>query len=253
VRGRYVRLDEVTLKDPPKTQGVLLGETRQLPYAFVYGDGEASVFELARDRLLAVGRAEVHARFPVAGEAVAGTVALVVTRDDLLIPRGRVRIARRIDRPAAIPSSDKWIHVDLNEQTLVAYEGDQPVFATLVSTGKEESGHATPAGLYRIREKHLSVTMSGEDPADGYYEVAEVPWTQFYHDSFALHGAYWHDSFGKTRSHGCTNIPPPDARWLFLWTTPDLPRGAHAVRRVVGTHVYLTRDGAASSSPSSST
>jgi lipoprotein-anchoring transpeptidase ErfK/SrfK len=126
----------------------------------------------------------------------------------------------------------------LSEQTLVAYEAGRPVYATLVSSGKE--GYETPRGLFRIRHKYLSVTMNGDDPIDGYYEVEEVPWTMYYWKSYAVHGAYWHNDFGKTRSHGCTNVPPVDARWLYYWTKPRVPENWHAVRRQRGTWVYFT-------------
>jgi lipoprotein-anchoring transpeptidase ErfK/SrfK len=240
VRGRYVHADDVEPRDAPQMHGVVLSRTRQLPYAFVYGEAEAPLFELSKKQPKAVGRAQVHARFALREDPTPQHPELVPAPHGLFIARDRVRIARRIARPKDVPADAKWIHVNLAEQTLVAYEGDEPVFATLVSTGKEETGHGTPTGLFRIREKHVSVTMSGDDAVEGHYEVAEVPWTQFYYDSYALHGAYWHDTFGNTRSHGCTNISPPDARWLFHWTTPGLPEGFHARRRLTGSHVYVT-------------
>jgi len=242
VRGRYLHAEDVKARPAPRMQGVLLSGTRALPYAFVYGDTEAPLLELEGRARRVVGRAEVHARFPVRAKGPPASSDLVPAAHGLYVPRDRVRIARKKPRPAGVPPRSKWIHVDLDEQTLVAYENDEPVFATLVSTGKEATGHATPAGLFRIREKHVSVTMSGRDPIDGRYEVAEVPWTQFYHEAYALHGAYWHDTFGATRSHGCTNIAPADARWLFRWTTPQLLWGLHARRGFTGgTHVLLTR------------
>ena len=85
--------------------------------------------------------------------------------------------------------------------------------------------------------------MRGEDPVDGPYEVSEVPWTMYYSGSYALHGAYWHDDFGKTRSHGCTNLAPADARWLFQYTDGRVPSSWHALRQLEGTPVYITRDG----------
>jgi lipoprotein-anchoring transpeptidase ErfK/SrfK len=115
------------------------------------------------------------------------------------------------------------------------------VFATLVSSGKP--GHDTPTGAFRVRHKHVSTTMRGEDPIDGPYEVEEVPWTMYYSGGYALHGAYWHDAFGRVRSHGCTNIAPADARWLLRWTDPPLPAGWHSIRRrpnTAGTLVYIT-------------
>jgi hypothetical protein len=242
VRGRYVREQDVELRPQPKMQGVLLSEQLALPIAFVYGEDEAPLLAQRGQSFERVGRADVHARFPLVRVLDHAQGQLVLSPDALAVPRERVRVARAIPRPAGIPRGAKWIHVDLTEQTLVAYEGDGPVFATLVSTGKAETGHATPTGLFWVDEKHVSVTMSGEDPVDGYYEVAEVPWTQFYDGSYALHGAYWHDTFGKTRSHGCTNISPSDARWLFHWSDGHVPRGLHARRGLHGTGVYITSD-----------
>jgi lipoprotein-anchoring transpeptidase ErfK/SrfK len=68
--------------------------------------------------------------------------------------------------------------------------------------------------------------MNGEDP-DGAYEMREVPWVQYFSEGYALHGAYWHDAFGQPRSHGCINLSPKDARWLFHFTNPGLPQQWH--------------------------
>ena len=247
VRGRYVRVGDIEPRAAPKMQGVLLSGARALPYAFVYGEDDAPLLKLADDDVRPAGRAEVHARFAVKKPAPSAHPELVSAPHNVYVPRDRVRIARRIARPSDVPRDAKWVHVELSEQTLVAYEGDKPVFATLVSTGKEPGHHATPTGLYRIRDKRVTVTMSGDDPVDGHYEVAEVPWTQFYNEGYALHGAYWHDTFGKTRSHGCTNLSPPDARWLFQWTLPRVPKGMHALRGE-GTYVYFTRTSSTSGS-----
>jgi hypothetical protein len=42
---------------------------------------------------------------------------------------------------------------------------------------------------------------------------------------YAMHGAYWHDSFGKKRSHGCVNLTPRDARKVFELSAPHVPDG----------------------------
>lgn len=240
VRGRYVREQDVELRPAPKMHGELLRGAQSLPLAFVYGDGPTKLMRKRGGRYREVGKAEVHGRFHLVQQLTHRGATYAVGVDAIAVPRERVRVARRTARPQGIARHQKWIHIDLTEQTLVAYEGDEPVFATLVSSGKEDTGHATPTGIYRIRDKHASVTMSGSDPAEGAYEVSEVPWTQYYDGSYALHGAYWHDTFGQTRSHGCTNIAPSDARWLFYWTTPTLPSGFHARQRAEGTAVYLT-------------
>ena len=115
--------------------------------------------------------------------------------------------------------------------------------ATLVSSGKE--GYDTPTGLHRVYEKHLSTTMRGNDPKEGIYEVEEVPWTMFYFQSYAVHGAYWHNDFGQVRSHGCTNLAPADARFVYNWIAPEVPKRWNGLREIQnGTYVYLTRDSA---------
>lgn len=240
VRGRYVRKEDVELKEEPAMRGERLGKKKQLPFAFVYGEEEAPVYKRDSKDSEKVGTARKHARFPLVAEEEWGDLEVGVGPDGIAVPRERLRIARPIERPADVGKSDKWIHIDLDEQTLVAYEGNTPVFATLVSSGLDD-GFATPTGLYQIREKHISTTMNGPDPDNGFYEVEEVPWTMYYHDSYAMHGAYWHNTFGNTRSHGCTNLSPIDARFLFYWTDDKLPRGWHAVRQLKGTWVYLTR------------
>mgnify|MGYP000641483385 CR=1 FL=1 len=117
---------------------------------------------------------------------------------------------------------DQWIDVDLGEQTLVAYRGTTPVFATLVSSGK---GSPTPRGNYPIWAKVASMTMANQDYEDKPYMVEHVPWVLLFQGHNALHGAYWHDRFGHRRSHGCVNLSPRDARWLFEWVSPTLPHG----------------------------
>jgi lipoprotein-anchoring transpeptidase ErfK/SrfK len=126
-------------------------------------------------------------------------------------------------------AGEKWIDVDLATQTLVAYEGKKPVFATLVSTGKGKQGtpSATPTGTYRLWIKLLATDMDNleDENASRYYRMESVPYVQFFSKGYGLHGAYWHRSFGNVRSHGCVNLAPLDAQRLFWWTAPHLPAG----------------------------
>ena len=151
-----------------------------------------------------------------------------------------VRVVKRTPRPANIGPAEKWIDVNLTQQTLVAYEGDQPVFATLTSTGKGTTPTAT--GLFRIYRKLISHTMAGGTEDKDPYTLDEVPWSMYFYQGFALHGAYWHDQFGAVRSHGCVNLSPADAKFLFGWTGPVLPAGSNAVGATndnPGTWVYV--------------
>lgn len=136
--------------------------------------------------------------------------------------------------PRDLAPGEKWIDVNLKSQTLVAFEGDRPVFATAVSTGKEdkedkEKDHHTPPGSFRIREKHIAATMDGDVASDGPYSIEDVPWIMYFNASYALHGAFWHNNFGRMQSHGCVNLAPLDAKTLFGWTEPRLPDNWHGV------------------------
>ena len=64
---------------------------------------------------------------------------------------------------------------------------------------------------------------------DGPYSIEDVPWVMYFQGSYALHAAFWHNYFGWRMSHGCVNLAPPDARWMFLWAEPRLPEGWHGV------------------------
>jgi len=130
-------------------------------------------------------------------------------------------------------AGERWIDVDLATQTLVAYEGERPVFATLVSSGKGKQGayNATPKGVHRIWVKlaHTNMDNLEDDGANRYWRMESVPYVQYFEKGVGLHGAYWHRSFGSVRSHGCVNVAPRDAERLFAFTSPRLPAGWTAV------------------------
>jgi lipoprotein-anchoring transpeptidase ErfK/SrfK len=114
------------------------------------------------------------------------------------------------------------VGVNLRTQTVVAYEGDTPVYAALAATGMA----ATPTvrGVFRTWWRLVSRKMSGGAPATGgYYYLEEVPWTLYFYSGYALHAAYWHDAFGRPRSHGCVNLSPYDAWWIFKWSEAGGP------------------------------
>lgn len=140
------------------------------------------------------------------------------------IERGGLRVARAPSPPVGAPPGAAFIDVDLDEQVLVAHDGAAPRFATLISTGKPR--HRTPPGLYRILAKAATTDMAGPEDHPRRYEVAGVPWALRFHErGLYLHAAYWHDAFGAVISHGCVNLAPRDARFLFEWAAPTLPPG----------------------------
>ena len=149
--------------------------------------------------------------------------------------------------PKDLAPGEKWIDVNITTQTLVAFEGENPVFATLVSSGRHDDkdptkDHRTKMGSFRIREKHIAATMDADSSTDGPYSIQDVPWIMYFEGSYALHGAFWHLSFGHERSHGCVNLMPKDARTLFGWVGPKLPDGWHGVKSTAanpGTRVVV--------------
>ncbi|MDX2241272.1 MAG: L,D-transpeptidase [Leptolyngbyaceae cyanobacterium bins.302] len=117
-------------------------------------------------------------------------------------------------------SGQRWIEIDLSSQRLYAWEGDRPVYAILISTGKAAT--PTPTGKFAIQSRHRYARMQGYD-----YDVPDVPYTMYYSGGYAIHGAYWHHRFGTPVSHGCTNVAVNHARWLFNWATIGTPVVVH--------------------------
>ena len=114
---------------------------------------------------------------------------------------------------ANVPSADKHIYVDLSSQTLYAYQGDTKIMQTFISSGRWGK---TPTGNFNIWEKLRSTRMSGGQ-GDDFYDLPNVPFVMYFFHDFGLHGAYWHDNFGHTMSHGCVNMRQIDAEALFNW------------------------------------
>ncbi len=114
-------------------------------------------------------------------------------------------------------NANRWISIDLYQQTLSVYENGELIFATLVSSGIEPFW--TQPGTFQIYEKKEVETMQGAFEADrsDYYYLEDVPWTMYFDQKRALHGAYWHSFFGYPRSHGCVNLSLGDSHWLYNW------------------------------------
>lgn len=109
-----------------------------------------------------------------------------------------------------ISGQDRWVEVNLSQQMVYVYEGEELVNSFLVSTGTWQ--YPTVTGEYRIYAKYRYADMAGP----GYY-LPNVPYTMYFFKGYALHGTYWHNSFGTPMSHGCINLTIADAAWLYEW------------------------------------
>jgi hypothetical protein len=160
-------------------------------------------------------------------------------KDELLeviyyVPAAHIRLIK--DEELApitpeVPFQNKRIEVSIETQRLTCYEYDQPVFTTIISSGRLSSQPGpngiptrTPLGEYNVRVKMPSKHMgNGSLAADiEAYELPGVPWTTFFTtQGHAFHGTYWHDNFGVPMSSGCINMRNEEAKWLFRWCTPS--------------------------------
>jgi hypothetical protein len=212
-------------------RGEILSEGDKLPWVFVVAK-EAKVFPNAGDTTGEVATVKRYDRFPV----------LEVKELDNPDPKKKEKVrwariesgwveGKKLDwvlqqpRPEGVGPNDKWIFADLEQQALTAYEGDRPVFISLFSSGR--APNYTVTGTYNVHRIYRTHTMENAPGGDeeSYYFVSDVPFVMFFHKTFALHGAYWHDQFGGVRSHGCVNMAPADAKWVYDWINPQVPKG----------------------------
>ena len=117
-------------------------------------------------------------------------------------------------------TSKRWIEINLTTQRLIAWEGKTWVDAKVISSGKAST--PTLTGVFEIQDKYRTTVMRGAD-----YEVPDVPHAMFYDGGYAIHGAYWHNSFGTPVSHGCVNMSENAAAWLFGWARVGTPIVIH--------------------------
>jgi hypothetical protein len=127
-----------------------------------------------------------------------------------------------------IDPNEKKIQANLDYQTLSCYEGTKEVYFCRIAsgigydpqTGQLDEKLATPVGNLLTHWKIISLNMTAGTFQSGYSTPA-VPWsTMISGDGVAVHGAFWHNAFGEKRSHGCINVSPEDAKWIFRWSTP---------------------------------
>jgi hypothetical protein len=279
--------------------GLEISDKMPLPFAWV-NKSEVTTYKLIK------GKDEVRASDPIPRRAVvplSGNVRMKAGARFYQTARDKTVWLRAedlgvVEKPPTFPDfaekGEKWIDISITAQVLVLYEGKKPVYATLVSTGRDKLGDpketlSTLRGTFRLQSKHIAAAMDseenssvsggsrghggklsanaaetserlkkaeaggkslndedkrrlaninkGRDPEYGItmrrgssdFELRDVPWIQYFAAGFALHGAYWHDVFGIARSHGCVNLAPIDARYVFQWTDPPVPKGWHGI------------------------
>ncbi|MGB5810396.1 MAG: L,D-transpeptidase [Polyangiales bacterium] len=205
----------------------------ELPIA-VTRAGDTQVFRLNARAKLRSTRASVPPRtwLPIKGRRHIEGATYLVVGEDRLVREADVRVIAPRAPPEEVGEGERWIDIDLERQSLVAYVWRSPRYVTLVSTGRLKTprpdlDYRTPRGLFRIRAKHLTATMDNDEPGEPPYSLEDVPYVMYFKGAYAFHSAFWHDQFGRPRSHGCVNLAPIDAKWLYEWAGPDTPQGWH--------------------------
>jgi hypothetical protein len=260
VRGTYVKEAQLEERTGAQFTGVALGvpdasgQSLDLPLAWAVRTARPLVRQVRGDASRITDDESLEpferlARVPwLRRERIGDQVYHVITAangEERYLREWYLAVAERRDPPAGIDDDEPWVHVDLSSQTLVVYRGRTPIYATIVSSGVE--GHDTPVGEFTIRRKMISDTMAdpGSDLGDDRYRIEDVPWTQYFEGSIALHSAFWHSQYGMVHSHGCVNIAPRDAHWVYQHTWPEVPEGWHGVSTegtgIRGSRVIVTQ------------
>lgn len=218
--------------------GVEIGKDVDFPFAFVrrvgskFTNGESAPY---------------RAVLPLSGKKkfIDGRLHYETTEGNFISDQYASELRPAEKMPGWALKGEKWMSISINKQTLVLYEGQKAVYATLVSTGEAglespDSSTATKRGIFRVHTKHVTATMASDELGEE-FELRDVPYVQYFaQGGYALHGAYWHDSFGTPKSHGCINLAPEDARRVFHWTDPPVPRGWHAAMSPLkGTVIFI--------------
>lgn len=241
-----VPADRVRPFRPSSFHGAKLGPDLSLPIAWMRREARPKWRRLAParfERTAEAWAARSFVRLTGTSEEQGGATWLETSDEDVggsgankWIAESDATIVRREAKlPFGVKPAQKWIVVRITQGTLVAYEGEEPVYATLVSPGAggvpvpgqdPVKASTTPLGSYSITFKDRAATMSPDkDPANRTFWIADVPHTQYFAAPFALHAAYWHERFGEPTSAGCINLSPIDAQALFAWSDPVVPEG----------------------------
>lgn len=216
--GQWVQESQVTFADVSEFSGVEIDEQPARPFAWMLAEAHPSRYPGGpqdKDK----PKIERYTLMNIYGVEYVDGWAWYLVGPNEWVEQIRVAKVQPINRPADVGPQDRWIAIDLYEQTAVAYEGDRMVFATLISSGLPQWG--TREGLFQIYDRFEATRMSGAAGQPDFYFIEEVPYVMYFDGDIGLHGTYWHDRFGYRQSHGCVNLSIMDAWWLYDWTSAD--------------------------------
>jgi hypothetical protein len=214
--GYWVRAEGGRLgKFDPPFQGLLFSSQPRNPFGWLLGPAKSR----SAPGLNSPESGTSWYRFNIVQiydtQTVDGITWNLVAPDEWLDARNISRVDPHSTAPQGV-TSNRWIEVNLFEQTVSVYENNRLIFATMVSTGVDRFW--TRPGIFQIQKKLEAETMENS-VSDDFYYLEDVPWTMYFDEARALHGAYWHNGFGYPHSHGCVNMSDGDAHWLYNWAS----------------------------------
>lgn len=231
LNGKFVRADDLEAAGGSSFRGLPLGEDESLPLGWVVRRGvhtwslEDGAPQKAKDL-------EYHAELRLTGRyrTVDDEKYWALADGTWVRHREATVVLARHEFPEFVSESTRWLDVSVIAGTLVAYEGKKPVYATLVSVGRDRLGDpkttaSTALGTFKVVEKH--VTRRTEDTEAAPLE--DAPWGLLLESGQWLVGTPRHERFGIEHTDGDIEVSPADGAHFFGWTTPPLPEGWHGV------------------------
>lgn len=207
-----------------------------LPVGFVHKSSVAT-FSLERGKATELeDELEKHTPVPLTGRfRTVNGIRYEQTREGFwLRAMDVIVVVRRSKFPEFAKGTQKWIDVSIANQTLTAYEGTKPIYATLISSGRDQlkdpaSSASTARGVFKIKSKHVTRAIDNREVA-AEFDVSDAPWVMEFEEGHALTGMYWSDGVGE--AHGFHNVAmtPIDAHRLWLWSDPQVPEGWQSVK-----------------------
>lgn len=216
--NEFVHEDDLTISEVAEFRGIALTRQPERPFGWVVQeirpssepDGDPNP---DFDKLERYDRVEIYDSKLGEDEWVWYEIG-----DGRWVRQTQLSLVTVSERPEEVGEDDYWTEVDLYEQTFKAYEGDQLVFASLISSGLNQ--WPTNEGLYQVQQRLKEYKMSGSQGFPDYYHLEDIPYIMYFNMNrgIALHGTYWHDAFGYKQSHGCVNMTVQDAEWTYTWS-----------------------------------
>ena len=234
--GRFIPIDRLVPAPGTAWHGVSVSDGG-LPVAFALRVGVLA-WKLDKDKATVTDE-EFEPQQPIALSGRFRTVNSVMyycTRENeeqWVRAKDIILVSKRNKFPDFAVEGQKWVDVSLANQTLTAFVGHKPLYATLVSSGQDRlgdptQGPATIQGVFKLRSKHITRDVDPKEAGDQ-FTLTDVPWVAEFAEGFALTGSYWLTEFGAAQSYHNVALAPVDAHFLWSWSDPQVPDGWHSV------------------------